>query len=84
MVNHNYWFTRPKNIIGLILIILTFIGFGKYKDIKEYLKNNKGNVEIQPQEYNQEEGNTKDSIRTKNKQEYNNNTTESKTDSTDI
>ncbi len=81
MVNHNYWYTRPKNIISGIVILLTFIGLGTYKDIMEYLKSDKENEANQSQEYKIKEENIPNELEKKNTQEYNNNITESKTDS---
>jgi len=80
-INHTYFITRPKNIIGIILIILIFIGLGTYKDIKEYLKSDKENAINQKPKHNQKEEKQLGDIKTKNQQEYNSNTTESKTDS---
>jgi hypothetical protein len=81
MVNHNYWITRPKNIIGIVLIILTFIGFGTYKDIMEYLKNDKENVENQSQAHKKEEVRKSNELEKKKTQEYDKDTIYSKNDS---
>jgi len=72
MVNHNYFITRPKNIIGIVLIIIAFIGLGTYKDIMEYLKSDKENEETQLQEYNKEEGNKSNELEKKKTQVYSN------------
>jgi hypothetical protein len=81
-INHTYFITRPKNIIGIILIVLTFIGLGTYKDIKEYLRSDKENAEAQSQEYKKEEAHISNELEKKKTQEYNNNINEPKNDST--
>ncbi|MCP4051759.1 MAG: hypothetical protein GY739_01635 [Mesoflavibacter sp.] len=68
-VNFNYFITRPKVIIGIILTVLSFIGIGKYKDIKEYLRSDKENVENQSQGYNKEEEYKSNELEKKKKQE---------------
>jgi len=83
IVNHNYWFTIPKNIIGIVVIILTFIGLGTYKDIKECLKSDKESEVNQQQEHKTKEVHKLNELKTKNQQESNNNIVQKETDSTE-
>ena len=62
MVNHNYWYVRPKNIIGIILLFLAFVfGISNLKDLKDYFPKEKETEQPTYQESNQQDiGQTKE------------------------
>ena len=68
-VNFDYFIKRPKIIIGIILSVLSFIGFEKCKNIKEYLRSDKENEVNQSKEYKKEEENIPNELEKKNTQE---------------
>jgi hypothetical protein len=56
MVNHNYWVTRPINVIVFTLSMLAFfVGINSLEDIKDYFQKDKEKVQTQHQESKIEE-----------------------------